>query len=155
VSQFTFRPRGKLTGISGLELDGRYAPAMEQLESRLAREYRTLVRMVTIYCRDHHGPPDGTLCTDCARFLAYAERRLAKCPYGQEKPTCARCPVHCYKPVQREQARIVMQYAGPRMALRHPWLSLLHVLDKLRKVDHPMEIRRRRRAGGNRLRDRA
>jgi hypothetical protein len=37
-----------------------------------------------------------------------------------------------------------MRYAGPRMALRHPWLSLLHVLDKLRHVEHPMEARRRK-----------
>lgn len=155
VSQFTFRPQEDLTEISGLRPARRYAPDMEPLESRLAREYRTLERMVVIYCRDRHIPTAQSPCADCAAFLAYAERRLAKCPYGQEKPTCARCPVHCYKPVQREQARVMMQYAGPRMALRHPWLSLLHVLDKLRKVDHPMEIRRRRRAARNRVRDRA
>jgi hypothetical protein len=39
-----------------------------------------------------------------------------------------------------------MRYAGPRMAWRHPWLSLAHVLDKLRRVEHPMAARRRDRA---------
>ena len=121
---------------------------MDRLSYRLAREYRTLARMVSIYCKDHHDPQDGPPCEACRAFLGYAERRLEKCPYGQDKPTCARCPVHCYKPAQREQARIVMQYAGPRMPLRHPWLSLLHVMDKLRTVDHPMELRRRRRSAG-------
>jgi hypothetical protein len=38
-----------------------------------------------------------------------------------------------------------MRYAGPRMTFRHPWFSLLHLLDKLRRVEHPMEVRRRRR----------
>jgi len=117
---------------------------VEKLESRLAREFRTLQKMVGIYCRDHHSGTADSPCSECADLLAYAQKRLLKCPYGQNKPTCARCPVHCYKRMQREQARIVMRYAGPRMALRHPWLSLLHVLDKLRRVDHPMEMRRRR-----------
>ena len=43
-----------------------------------------------------------------------------------------------------------MRYAGPRMIWRHPWLSLLHLLDKFRQVEHPMEIRRRRNASAQR-----
>jgi len=77
--------------------------------------------------------------------LRYADGRLEKCPYGTDKPTCARCPIHCYKREQREQARTVMKYAGPRMPGRHPWLSLAHLLDKARRVEHPMEMRRRQR----------
>ena len=38
-----------------------------------------------------------------------------------------------------------MRYAGPRMALKHPWLSLMHFVDKARRVEHPMEMRRRSR----------
>ncbi len=113
---------------------------------RLQREFRTLGHMVDIYCRDHrHARTPESTCTECQDLLAYAGRRLEKCPYGDHKPTCARCPIHCYKPAKREIARIVMRYAGPRMALRHPWLSLQHVLDKLRDVEHPMEARRRQR----------
>ena len=113
---------------------------------RLQRELRTLGCMVDIYCLDHrHARGPESTCTGCQEFLAYAGRRLEKCPYGELKPTCARCPIHCYKPAQRELARVVMRYAGPRMALRHPWLSLLHLLDKLRDVEHPMVARRRKR----------
>ena len=112
---------------------------------RLQREYRTMQCMVEIYCRDHHGPRKDGPCEDCLRFLGYAGQRLTKCPYGEGKPTCARCPIHCYKPAQREQARVIMRYAGPRMALRHPWLSLTHFTDKLRRVEHPMVTRRRER----------
>jgi len=112
---------------------------------RLKREYRTMQCMVEIYCADHHGTGGAGPCLECREFLDYAERRLEKCPYGERKPTCARCPIHCYKRAQREQARTIMGYAGPRMAFRHPWLSLTHVLDKLRRVEHPMVSRRRDR----------
>jgi Nitrous oxide-stimulated promoter len=113
---------------------------------RLQREFRTIECMVEIHCRDHHGAAADAPCAECRRFLAYAERRLEKCPYGEDKPTCARCPVHCYKPAQREQARSIMRHAGPRMTLRHPWLSALHLADKLRRVEHPMAARRRSRS---------
>jgi hypothetical protein len=103
--------------------------------------------MVELYCQGHaHASAAGGLCADCAQFLAYAGRRLEKCPYGPSKPTCAKCPIHCYKPQPRELARQVMRYAGPRMVWRHPWLSLTHVADKLRRVAHPMTSRRRDRA---------
>jgi len=112
---------------------------------RLGREFLTMRRMVGIHCSDRHGSSRGQLCDDCSEFLGYVQRRLEKCPYGDDKPTCAKCPIHCYKPAQREMAREIMRYAGPRMPLRHPWLSFLHVLDKLRRVEHPMDARRRGR----------
>jgi hypothetical protein len=124
-------------------------PAGRLLTPRLAREFRTMECMVGIWCADHHARDAGQHrpCTQCREFLDYAARRLEKCPYGEAKPTCAKCPVHCYKRAQREQARVIMRYAGPRMTLRHPWLSLMHVMDKMRRVEHPMEIRRRKKAG--------
>jgi Nitrous oxide-stimulated promoter len=117
---------------------------------RLHREWQTMQAMVGIFCNDHghYCPPGQGLCVDCARFLAYAERRLQKCPYGPAKPTCAKCPIHCYKPAPREFAREVMRYAGPRMLWRHPWLSLTHLLDKARHVEHPLAARRNQRDRG-------
>lgn len=115
---------------------------------RLRREFRTMQCMVGIYCTDHgHArAPGAATCGECRAFLDYAGRRLEKCPYGPAKPTCARCPIHCYKPAPRETARVIMRHAGPRMMLRHPWLSLTHVLDKVRRVEHPMVVRRRERS---------
>jgi hypothetical protein len=55
--------------------------------------------------------------------------RLNRCPFGQDKPTCATCPIHCYKPKLRERIREVMRFAGPRMLWRHPILAIRHVLD--------------------------
>lgn len=117
---------------------------MEALTGRLRREHRTLVCMTRIYCADHHETPRGMLCDDCLELMAYAERRLAKCPYGAAKPTCANCPVHCYKRDPRQRVRDIMIYAGPRMPLRHPVRALVHVFDKLRTAVHPRELRRSR-----------
>lgn len=116
---------------------------LEPLSGRLAREYLTMHHMVELWCHDHHTAMVSHPCPDCAAFLEYANRRLQKCPYGQDKPTCSNCPVHCYKQAPREFAKDVMRYSGPRMMARHPWLALLHVLDGRRKVAHPMETRKK------------
>jgi len=97
------------------------------LNPRLARELKTIRAMLQIYCRDHHAGAE--LCAECEALHGYAEKRLAGCPYGEDKPTCVNCRIHCYGPAQREQVRQVMRYAGPRMPLRHPYLALMHIVD--------------------------
>lgn len=100
---------------------------------RMARELRTLEAMIKIHCRDQHHA-GALLCKDCQALLDYATVRLERCRFGAEKPTCARCPVHCYQRTRREQVKAVMRYSGPRMVWQHPVLSLFHLLDRFRKV---------------------
>ncbi len=102
----------------------------------MAREEKTIAAMIALYCRDHHGAgaseatdAGAGLCPECAELLAYASVRLDKCHYGAEKPTCANCETHCYKPAMREQVRVVMRYSGPRMLTRHPVLAVAHLVD--------------------------
>jgi len=95
---------------------------------RMSREARTIEAMVGIYCQGQHGTRGSVLCADCAELLRYAGLRLAKCPFQEHKTTCAKCPVHCYKPARREQIRAVMRYAGPRMMFRHPILAFYHLV---------------------------
>lgn len=104
-----------------------------------------MARMVGIYCSAHHDIAGNMLCANCQEFLDYAELRLEKCPYGEDKPTCANCPIHCYKPARKTQAREIMRYAGPRMLLRHPLLAVAHKLDGFRKARHPRELTREQR----------
>ena len=93
---------------------------------RLAREWKTVTAMVHIYCREqHHGP----FCDECQDLMRYISLRLDRCQFGEDKPTCAKCPVHCYQRDRREQIKVVMRFAGPRMMWEHPWLSLCHLLD--------------------------
>lgn len=65
---------------------------------------------------------------------AYADKRLDKCVFGEEKPACKQCPVHCYQPAKREEMKQIMRWAGPRMLWRHPILTIRHLLDDRRPV---------------------
>ena len=106
-----------------------------ELHSRkLKREAETLTAMVGLYCHGNHGSDREQLCTECQDLLDYALFRLGKCPYGALKPTCAKCPIHCYEPDRRARIRTVMRYAGPRMLLHRPWQAILHLLDGLRSA---------------------
>lgn len=106
---------------------------MSRVSSRIRREQKTIQAMTRIYCRDHHGGK-AELCADCAGLLDYAFRRLGTCPFQEKKPVCNYCEVHCYSQSRRDRVKEVMRYAGPRMLLRYPLLSLGHMLDKLRPV---------------------
>jgi len=114
-------------------------------EKHVARERLTIARMVDIYCAAHHDRSGARLCASCEEFMDYAELRLQKCPYGDDKPTCSNCPIHCYKPARRTQAKAIMRYAGPRMLIRHPVLTIAHKLDGFRKARHPREDTREQR----------
>lgn len=61
------------------------------------------------------------------------------------KPTCANCPIHCYKRDMRGAIREVMRYAGPVMLLRHPVLAIAHLVDGRRPA--PEWPRRKPRGG--------
>ncbi len=100
---------------------------------RMARERETIGTMIGLYCRQQHRA-NGALCAECSELLQYAQARLERCPYQQDKPTCARCPVHCYRSDLRAQVRAVMRYAGPRILLLRPVLALCHLLDGLKRV---------------------
>ncbi|MDD4158441.1 MAG: nitrous oxide-stimulated promoter family protein [Proteiniphilum sp.] len=88
-------------------------------------EKKVVGKMIAIYCRRRHGST-GRLCDECDALLRYAEQRLERCPFGEEKPTCASCTVHCYKSDMRQKIKEVMRMAGPRMLLLHPVDTLRH-----------------------------
>ena len=98
-------------------------------DARRTREFKTIAAMLRLYCRAHHQASDAALCPDCLALHDYARRRLARCVFGEAKPTCANCAVHCYSASMRERVRQVMRWAGPRMLWRHPILALHHLID--------------------------
>ncbi|MDB1126241.1 nitrous oxide-stimulated promoter family protein [Vibrio algarum] len=103
------------------------------LQGELATEYKTVSAMMEIYCQKNHGIKGG-LCDSCSELLIYAETKLDRCPYGQEKPTCNNCPIHCYKPEPKEDMRLIMRYSGPRMLFKHPILAIRHLRHEKREV---------------------
>jgi hypothetical protein len=101
---------------------------------RLRRERQTIQAMFGIYCRNQHGAHHRTLCPACQALEDYALERLQRCPFQENKSVCAKCTVHCYKPDMRQQVRVVMRYAGPKMLLYHPVLAIRHLLDERRQL---------------------
>ena len=99
---------------------------------RIRREDRTIRAMIKIYCHARHDA-DKRLCASCQDLQNYATTRLDKCPFQENKTTCANCTVHCYKPSMRDKIKEVMRYSGPRMTYRHPFLALSHFFDGMRK----------------------
>ncbi len=100
---------------------------------RIEREKKTIRRMIGIYCRGLHHTRNIP-CPQCGQLLDYAMGCIDRCPFREDKPTCGKCPVHCYKPDMREQVRRVMRYAGPRMMLYHPILTFMHYLDAMART---------------------
>jgi len=109
---------------------------MRNKNTRISREGNTVAVMIAFYCRKHH-LADG-FCTQCEELLEYANERLEKCPFGERKTTCAKCPVHCYRLEMRQRIRAVMRYSGPRMIYKHPVMAIRHLMDGRRKEPLPI-----------------
>ncbi len=102
--------------------------AQEIVMKKLEKEQKTITAMIRIFCRAHHGTSRKLLCPACADLLDYAEEKLERCPFGENKGACSKCKIHCYKPDMRKQITEVMRYSGPKMLKKHPLLAIDHLL---------------------------
>lgn len=106
----------------------------EQIEAKRGRERAVVAQMIGTYCHGNHGTPRGELCDERSSLAAYADARIGRCPFMATKTFCSQCKVHCYAPKERQAIKDVMRYAGPRMLLRHPAMTIRHGLDTLRAM---------------------
>lgn len=93
------------------------------------RELKIVALMIGLYCKKKHGGRGGTLCPECTELFEYVKSRREKCPWGDGKPFCSNCRVHCYKKEMRERISAVMRFSGPRMALYHPVIAFRHLAE--------------------------
>lgn len=98
---------------------------------RIEREKRTVRKMIQLYCQKHHSP-NNQFCEKCESLVQYSAQKLNRCQFGETKPVCIECPVHCYSKNKREEIKGVMRYAGPRMIFAYPYLAIMHITDKYR-----------------------
>ena len=108
---------------------------MKSKPSSLASENKTLQAMISIYCRRNHGSEE--LCPECAGLEAYAIQRVVRCKFGEDKPNCSACAVHCSAPAMRERIRAVMRFSGPLMLKAHPVLALRHLVRGISRKPRP------------------
>ncbi|AFJ45994.1 hypothetical protein EBL_c08740 [Shimwellia blattae DSM 4481 = NBRC 105725] len=99
---------------------------------RIQREKRTILSMIALY--EKRCPAALRDEQHYQALQQYAQKRLERCVFGEEKPACKQCPVHCYQPAKREEMKQIMRWAGPRMLWRHPILTLRHLIDDRRPV---------------------
>ncbi|MDD6852029.1 MAG: nitrous oxide-stimulated promoter family protein [Bacteroidales bacterium] len=101
------------------------------MENRRIEEEKMVVeQMIHLFCRKHEGHPE--LCPSCRELLNYAHSRLDRCCFGEDKPTCKKCPIHCYRPEMKEKIKQVMRWSGPRMILYHPLAAIKHLLREIK-----------------------
>ena len=93
---------------------------------RISEEKHVVELMIRLYCRKKEGNKE--LCDHCRKLLSYAHFRLDHCRFGQQKPTCQHCSIHCYKPEMKQRMRQVMRWAGPRMIVYHPVAAIKHLI---------------------------
>lgn len=96
--------------------------------NRIGKEKETVSQMIALYCHSKHKKQG--LCKQCHALEDYAHTRLSHCKFGENKTSCKKCPIHCYKPDMREAMRNVMRYSGPRMLWHHPIAAIRHLFSK-------------------------
>lgn len=99
---------------------------------RIQREIKTIEKMIQIYEKAHPTSADSP--EQYQKLYDYAINRLEKCRYGEQKPACKQCPIHCYQPKMREQMKLIMRWSGPKMLFHHPILAIRHLLDDRKPV---------------------
>ncbi len=94
------------------------------------KDEKIIVKMMAdYYCKKHHISKNN-LCPDCAKLIEYASLKLDKCFYGENKPACSECKIHCYNTLMRKKIKDIMRYSGPRMIYIHPVASFKHLVNK-------------------------
>lgn len=100
-------------------------------DKRINDEKKTVEAMVRLYCLAKHSI-NNELCDECNEVLKYAFDRLELCKFGEKKPVCGRCKVHCYKAEMRSKIINIMRYSGPRMVVHHPILAANHLANTIK-----------------------
>jgi superfamily II helicase len=106
-------------------------------------EEKTVYSMIELYCHHYHGKREG-LCQSCLDLYEYTVFKYEHCPFGNDKPVCSKCKVHCYNKNRREEIREVMRFSGPRMLFKHPFKTIFYFIHKIIVPAHDLNTVRSR-----------
>lgn len=118
------------------------AKIFDRSDSKKEKDIVVLADFVAIFCRENHAneskdafaikderlskileDKELKLCRQCHKLLSHGAAKLMLCPYDP-KPTCKKCPTHCYAPGYRERIRKVMRFSGMYL-IKHGRLDLI------------------------------
>lgn len=94
--------------------------------SRIKKEKGIVELMINLYCEKKHNCR-GVSCSECNELLEYAHRRLSLCKFGDDKSSCIKCPIHCYKKDMKVKIKEVMRFSGPRLLIYRPFEYVRHI----------------------------
>ena len=117
-------------------------------DKKWEKESNTVDYMIWYYCHKKHHSKKGDYCPSCKELMDYCHFRLIKCLWGEKKPFCANCKIHCYDAMHREKIREVMRFSGPRMFLHRPIMALSHCIQTIKekkKLERQEKINEKRR----------
>ena len=99
--------------------------------SRIEKQKYVIQKMIELFCKKNH-KSQKAFCNECYELLNYANKRLDNCTFGNEKPNCNNCTIHCYKPDMKEKIKKIMKFSGPRMLIYNPKLVIEHFFDEFK-----------------------
>lgn len=88
------------------------------------QEKKLIAMMIAIYENGNH--------VDLTELKDYAFKRIECCPPKEEKTFCSTCPIHCYQKEYRVKIKEVMKYSGKRMLLKHPIVTIKHLINTIK-----------------------
>lgn len=100
-------------------------------KKRIQQQKKDVEAMIRIYCSKKHNSKEE-LCSECRELMNYAAMRLENCKFGDNKPTCGKCKIHCYRKDMKEKMIEIMKYSGPRMLIHNPVIAFRHLIDGLK-----------------------
>lgn len=85
-----------------------------------------------IYCKGNHKDvthDGGGMCAECRNAIEATLARAQSCPLGHTG-NCQDCAIKCQRGEAQTTIRRIMRYAAPRMAFRHPVMTLGYLRKK-------------------------
>ena len=96
---------------------------------KIDKEKEIVKFMIKYYCTRNHDEEE--ICKPCIDLINYAHKKLHNYPFKEEKTSCVKCKIHCYKEEKRKEIRKIMSYVGPRMIYLMPIQYIKHLLKNI------------------------
>lgn len=103
-------------------------------DDNAAHDLRTLEAIGRIYCNAHHQSVQkdaAGLCPLCREAVDATFARTEACPM-HHVGNCQDCAIHCHRGESQRRIKEMMRYSAPRMALRHPLMTVEYLRKKSR-----------------------
>lgn len=94
---------------------------------KICEEKKLMKSMIKLYTKKHYRDNNHKKFQE---LYEYSSTKLDKCPFNDKKGQCRNCEIHCYSPKYKDEFKKIMRYSGKYMLLKHPVLTIKHLLDK-------------------------